>query len=139
MPDMREELHIRNFAGPEISAIKTMLADPALSDENFNLIMKTEMANANVAQNRRDAALDAIRAGQGPSAYYDKERQVFAPESNPMWKFFQTNPDALSGGVKPYDRAQPVGPPAPAAPAPAPKIGIDQNGVYDIGPNGQKV
>ena len=142
MPDMREELHIRNFAGPEISAIKTMLADPALSDENFNLIMKTEMANANVAQNRRDAALDAIRTGQGPSAYYDKERQIFAPESNPMWKFFQTNPDALSGGVKPYNPKQPVGaPPAPAPvpKAPAPKIGIDQNGVYDIGPNGQKV
>ena len=112
------------------------------SDENFNLIMKTEMANANVAQNRRDAALDAIRTGQGPSAYYDKERQIFAPESNPMWKFFQTNPDALSGGVKPYNPKQPVGaPPAPAPvpKAPAPKIGIDQNGVYDIGPNGQKV
>ena len=82
MPDMREELHIRNFAGPEISAIKTMLADPALSDENFNLIMKTEMANANVAQSRRDAALDAIRYGQSPSAYYDTEKKVFAPESS---------------------------------------------------------
>jgi hypothetical protein len=143
MPDMREELHIRNFAGPEISAIKTMLADPALSDENFNLIMKTEMANANVAQNRRNAALDAIRYGQAPKDYYDKEKQVFAPESNPMWNFFQTNPDALSGGVKPYDPKNPVGAPAPQAPkpppTPAPKTGIDQNGVYDIGPNGQKV
>jgi hypothetical protein len=118
MPDMREELHIRNFAGPEISAIKTMLADPALSDENFNLIMKTEMANAQVAQNRRDAALDAIRYGQAPKDYYDKEKQVFAPESNPMWKFFQANPDALSGGVKAYDPKQPFGPPAPP---PAPK------------------
>ena len=120
MPDMREELHIRNFAGPEISAIKTMLADPALSDENFNLIMKTEMANANVAQNRRNAALDAIRYGQAPSAYYDKEKQVFAPESNPMWNFFQTNPDALSGGVKPYDPKNPVGAPAPTPAPPAP-------------------
>jgi hypothetical protein len=134
MPDMREELHIRNFAGPEISAIKTMLADPALSDENFNLIMKTEMANANVA-------LDAIRYGQAPSAYYDKEKQVFAPENNPMWNFFKTSPDALSGGVKPYNPAQPFGPPTPAPvpKAPAPKTGIDQTGVYDIGPNGQKV
>jgi hypothetical protein len=143
MPDMREELHIRNFAGPEISAIKTMLADPALSDENFNLIMKTEMANANVAQNRRNAALDAIRYGQSPSVYYDKEKQVFAPENNPMWSFFKTNPDALSGDVKAYDPNNPVGTPTPRAPtpqpAPAPKIGIDQNGVYDIGPNGQKV
>lgn len=122
MPDMREELHIRNFAGPEISAIKTMLADPALSDENFNLIMKTEMANANVAQNRRDAALDAIRYGQSPSAYYDKEKQVFAPESNPMWNFFKTNPDALSGSVTPYNPAKPVGAPnAPPAPPP-PKL-----------------
>ena len=92
MPDMREELHIRNFAGPEISAIKTMLADPALSDENFNLILNTEMANANVAQNRRDAALDAIRYSQAPKDYYDKEKQVFAPESNPMWNFFKTTP-----------------------------------------------
>jgi hypothetical protein len=141
MPDMREELHIRNFAGPEISAIKTMLADPALSDENFNLIMKTEMANANVAQNRRDAALDAIRFGQAPKDYYDKEKQVFAPESNPMWGFFKSNPDALSGGVKPYDPKQPFGPPkpAPAPKAPVPTTGIDQTGVYDIGPNGQKV
>jgi hypothetical protein len=120
MPDMREELHIRNFAGPEISAIKTMLADPALSDENFNLIMKTEMANANVAQNRRNAALDAIRSGQGPSTYYDQEKKIFAPESNPMWGFFQTNPDALSGGVKAYNPAQPVGTPTPAPAPPAP-------------------
>lgn len=120
MPDMREELHIRNFAGPEISAIKTMLADPALSDENFNLIMKTEMANANVAQSRRDAALDAIRYGQAPSAYYDKEKQVFAPESNPMWNFFKTNPDALSGNVQPYNPKQPVGAPEAPKPPPAP-------------------
>ena len=141
MPDMRAELHIRNFAGPEISAIKTMLADPALSDENFNLIMKTEMANANVAQNRRNAALDAIRYGQAPKDYYDKEKQVFAPESNPMWKFFQTNPDALSGSVKPYDPNNPVGNAKPETPVKttAPKTGIDQTGVYDIGPNGQKV
>ena len=143
MPDMREELHIRNFAGPEISAIKTMLADPALSDENFNLIMKTEMANANVAQNRRNAALDAIRYGQAPKDYYDAEKKVFAPESNPMWNFFKTNPDALSGSVKPYDPKNPVGAPTPQPPKPptpsAPKTGIDQRGVYDIGPNGEKI
>jgi hypothetical protein len=144
MPDMREELHIRNFAGPEISAIKTMLADPALSAENFNLIINTEMANANVAQSRRNAALDAMRYNQGPGEYYAQEKKVFAPESNPMWRFFQTNPDALSGNVKAYDPAQPVGAPEkkappPPAPAVAPKMGIDQTGVYDIGPNGQKV
>jgi hypothetical protein len=120
MPDMREELHIRNFAGPEISAIKTMLADQALSDENFNLIMKTEMANANVAQARRNAALDAIRYGQSPSAYYDTEKKVFAPENNPMWNFFKANPDALTRSVRAYDPNHPVGAPEAPKPPPAP-------------------
>lgn len=118
MPDMREDLHIRNFAGPEIAAIKTMLADPALSSDVFNLIINTEMSNANIAQQRRDAALDAIRGAQAPSVYYDKERQVLDPANNPMWKYFKENPDALGGGTKPYDPKNTMGSPSGAPSAP---------------------
>lgn len=110
MPDMREDLHIRNFAGPEIAAIKTMLADPALSSDVFNLIINTEMSNANVARNRRDAALDAIRGGQQPTAYYDKERQVLDPANNPMWQYFKDNPNALGGSITPFNPKKPMGP-----------------------------
>lgn len=119
MPDMREDLHIRNFAGPEIAAIKTMLADPALSSDVFNLIINTEMSNANIAQSRRDAALDAIRGGQAPSVYYDKERQVLDPANNPMWRYFKDNPNALGGDVTPYNPKQPMG--APGEPKAAPQ------------------
>jgi hypothetical protein len=120
MPDMREDLHIRNFAGPEIAAIKSMLADPALSSDVFNLIINTEMSNAKMAQNRRDTALDAIRSSQAPSAYYDKERQVLDPTNNPMWQYFKDNPKALGGEVTPFNPKQPMGPPAAAAPVPVP-------------------
>lgn len=118
MPDMREDLHIRNFAGPEIAAIKTMLADPALSSDVFNLIINTEMSNANIAQSRRDAALDAIRGAQTPSAYYEKERQVLDPANNPMWKYFKDNPDALGGGTQAYNPKAPMGPPSGAPSTP---------------------
>ena len=34
-----------------------------------------------------------------------------------MWGFFKSNPDALSGSVKPYDPNHPgIGPPTPQAP-----------------------
>jgi hypothetical protein len=118
MPDMREELHIRNFAGPEISAIKQMLASPTLTAPVFNLIVNTEMANANMARNRRDVALDAIRGGQPASAYWDNERKVTDPTTNPMWQYFKDNPNALGGNVQPYDPAHPMGAEAPAPPAP---------------------